>query len=347
MSDNYSTESNYSCGLPPDFPPSFGIPPAVSYIQAGITLVIGIIGLLLNIFILFITIKYRSLHRTMYIAIQIVCGEITYSLLVPPAIFVSGIARDWLLGDAMCIILGAVNDGFAYFRFMMTFILTLDRFISVLFPFFYERHSKKISLILLSLVYLTTIIRALIPIEGLLGCYVYVGANKICTAYPGCSLGCYYLVVLTFILTIFCGAVLSFFMYMIIFCKAFKIRRAQRRIVPQEVVPPEAAPESQGESDSKPHVKPKAPKKEFHVTITIFILLMSVIGCTSPAIFLYAVQSFVNPRHGAFFIVVMLVGRTSFNSIPVVDAIAILRNKEFRETVKKLIRSIRSIRERL
>ena len=328
MSDN-STDYSYPCGLPPDFPPSFGIPPAINYIQAGIALVTGIIGLLLNIFILFIIIKYRSLHqRLMFIAIQITIVEIAYSLLVPPAIFVSGIARDWLLGEAMCNILGIVNDGFAYFRFMMTFILTLDRFVSVFLPFFYEKHSKSIILSLLSLVYFTTFFRVFLPVKGIMGCYVYVSTNKICTAFSNCSFGCYYFVLVSVVLIVFIGSFLPLVMYMVIFCKAYRLRRAMRRIVPENL-----SAESQRVNETS--------KESFQVTVTMFILLMSVIGCTSPAFILYAVQFFTNITHGAFFAVVILVGRTSFNSIPVVDAIAIMRDKEFRVAVKKLIMSIR------
>ena len=331
MSNN-STDYDYPCGLPPDFPPSLGIPPAVNYIQAGIALVTGIIGLLLNIFILFIIIKYRSLHqRLMYIAIQIAIIEIAYSLLVPPAIFVSGIARDWLLGDAMCNILGVVNDGFAWFRFMMTFILTLDRFISVFLPFFYEKHSKSIIISLLSLVYFTTFFRVILPVKGIMGCYVYVSSNKICTAFSNCSFECYYFVLVSIVLIVFIGSFLPLAMYMVIFYKAYRLRKATRRIAPQNL-----AAESQRKNETK------ILKESFQVSVTMFILLMSVIGCTSPAFILYAVQFLTNITHGAFFSVVMLVGRTSFNSIPVVDAIAIMRDKEFRVAVKKLIASIRN-----
>ena len=331
---NNSSNYNYPCGLPPDFPPSFGIPPAVNYVQAAIALVTGIVGLSLNIFVLFIIIKYRSLQqRLMYIAIQISIMEITYLLLIPPAIFVSGIAREWLLGDAMCNILGIVNDGFAYFRFMMTFILTLDRFISVFSPFFYERHAKRILFSLLGLVYFTTFVRVFLPIEGVMGCYAYVGSNKICTAYSGCSLNCYYFVVVSITLIVAIGAFMPFGMYMILFCKAYRLRKATMKTVPQEL-PLES---QEGEARVKPNVR----KESFHVTITMFILLMSVIGGTSPVFILYAVQFVADQKHPAFFILIMLVGRTSFNSIPVVDAIAIMRNKQFRESARKFFAIIK------
>ena len=363
-----------SCGLPHDFPPSLNIPPAVSYIQAGIALVTGIIGLSLNIFILFIIIKYRRLHqRLMYIAIQIAIIEIAYSLLVPPAIFVSGIARDWLLGDAMCNILGVVNDGFAYFRFMMTFILTLDRFISIFAPFFYKRNSKKILFTLHGLVYCTTFFRVLLPINGLMSCYVYVSTNKICTAYSGCSLGCYYFVLVSITVIILVGAFLPLSMYVILFIKAYRVKRATKRLVAAastgsyemkdrmsqkgSVVYPELSNAPSAFNDDLTDERPKQQirpsvsstksrsislsaenRKNLKVTITMFILLMSVIGCTSPAFVLYMVQFLSLHDQRTFFIFIMLLGRTCFNSIPVVDAIAIMRDQEFRKSIKLCFR---------
>ena len=101
-------DANYTCSFPSDFLenflPSLNISPAISYVQASIALVTGIVGLLLNAFILIIIIKYRSLHQCpMFIEIQITIVEmpIHYLFLLQS---VSGIARDWLLGEAMCYI---------------------------------------------------------------------------------------------------------------------------------------------------------------------------------------------------------------------------------------------------
>uniref|UniRef100_A0A1X7V807 G-protein coupled receptors family 1 profile domain-containing protein n=1 Tax=Amphimedon queenslandica TaxID=400682 RepID=A0A1X7V807_AMPQE len=372
--NNSSLESSYACGLPEDFPPSLNIPPAINYIQAGIALVTGIIGLLLNIFILFIIIKYRSLRqRLMYIAIQISIVEIAYSLLVPPAIFISGIAREWLLGEAMCNILGIVNDGFAYFRFMMTFILTLDRFISIFAPFFYERNSKKILFGLHGLVYCTTFFRVLLPINGIMSCYVYVSTNKICTAFSGCSLGCYYFVFVSIILIIVVGALLPLSMYVILFIKAYRVKKATKKMVPAPSTPseemksctsqkgsvvypelasaPSAFDDDLTDQKTKRQIRPSVTssksrhlslsaenKKSLQVTITMFILLLSVIGCTSPAFVLYMVQFLSLHDQKTFFILIMLLGRTSFNSIPVVDAIAIMRDQQFRKSIKLCFR---------
>ena len=354
MNNSSIDDSSYPCGLPPDFPPSLDIPVAVNYVQAGIALTTGIIGFTLNVFVLFLIVKYRSLHqRLMYIAIQIAIIEIAYSLLIPPAIFVSGIAREWLLGDVMCNILGVFNDGFAYFRFMMTFILTLDQFVSIFSPFFYNRNSKKILFSLLGLVYSTTFFRVVLPIKGVMGCYTYVSTNKICTAYSGCSLGCYYFVLVSITLIILIGAIIPLLMYGILFYKAHKMRKA----MPTNMYELNAASQSKSavypetschlstsadfvEDNTKqnrhsytlPHKK--LSKDNLRVTITMFMLLMSVVGCTSPAFVLYMVQFLSLHDQKIFFILIMLLGRTSFNSIPVVDAITIMRDQEFRKSIK-------------
>ena len=348
-------DENYTCGLPTDFSPSLNIPPAISYVQAGIALITGIVGLLFNAFILIIIIKYRSLHqRLMYIAVQIIVVELAYSLLVPPAIFVSGIARDWLLGEAMCNILGIVNDGFAYFRFMMTFILTLDRFVSVFFPFVYERNSKKILIVLLIMVYFTTFLRVILPLKGVMGCYTYVPTNKICTAYSVCSTGCFYFILASIVIIVLIGAIVPFCMYMILFYKAYKVRKISSQAVTttqspscssiatvqinMSTIKEESLPRGR-ESSICEHDLEKARKsisgdENFQVILTMFILLMSVIGCTSPAFVLYFIQFISLHNNSAFFIIIMLLGRTSFNSIPIFDSIAIMRDKQFRKSAK-------------
>lgn len=407
---NFSNLTNssgtvYPCDLPPDFPPSLNIHPSINYIQGAIALLTGIIGFFLNLFVFVMILKYRALHRRlMFIAVHIVTIELLYSLLVTIAIFISSVTRMWVLGDVLCNFFGIVNDGFAIFRFTMTFIQTLDRCITVFFPFFYAKHSKKILIILLFVVYLITFLRVILPITRIMSCYVYVSTNKICTAFSSCSTGCYYFVLVSIIVIICFGAILPFILYMILFTKAYLVRRkikatagivnhqghaagwriklCSRRnaIHPSSVdVPPSGGSEAyeegkaceESEAVEAPHhgrvdqrnaihpssieapsnqedinpdqppQKPKVPPPpKTNVTITMFILLLSVVGCTFPAFTLYFVQVITLRRNGPFFITIMLLGRTSFNSIPVCDAIAIIRDKQFRETAGPVIKKI-------
>lgn len=507
MNSNNTTLEAYRCDLPPFFPPSLNIPVSIDYIQACVALVLGATGFLLNLFILLMVACCRVLHqRVMYLALQIVFIDLIYTLTIPPVIFISGVSSPWLLGRPMCNILGIIHDFFAMFRFTTTFVLTLDRFISVFWPFFYHRKSQQFVLTLGSVMYVLSALRAFVPVTGILDCYVYVPTQKTCTAFPGCSGGCYWFIAVTTSIIVIFGAFIPFALYIVLFCKISSIKR---RFVPalgtsegpkagaislvpetfeartsiislcgfgsrmasvqaklgskvsstpavdvevrsrvesapaefgskpstatpfadvefgstlavksgsmpdigsefrtkyndepnfdrttsgnevdkagenvgsnsscEEVgkdLPTETAPSTQKErfpggslikfepagfraSDGNKSARPSAvsesmPQKEMlrsrtarsnvRANVTMFILLMSVIGCTAPAFVLYMIQFFYLRPKPVLFIINMMVGRTFFNLLPVVDSFAIMRHREFRMAYNKLFKSIR------
>ena len=191
-----TSASSFRCGLPPFFPPALNIPQAINYIQATIAITVGLVGCLLNVLLLFTIIKYKSLHqRLMYLALQIVLVDLLYTVTIPPVIFTSGITGEYQFGDFMCNILGFIHDFFAIFRFTMTLMLALDRFISVFCPFFYKRNSFHFICVLLVIVYIVSFVRVILPLSGIMGCFLYVHTQKTCTAFSGCSGGCFILIV--------------------------------------------------------------------------------------------------------------------------------------------------------
>lgn len=522
-SSGNDTLEAYQCDLPPFFPPSLNIPISIDYIQACVALMLGATGFLLNLFILLMVICYRVLHqRVMYLALQIVCIDLIYTLTIPLVIFVSGVSGAWILGGVMCNIIGIVHDFFAMFRFTTTLVLTLDRFISVFWPFFYYRKSHHLVLTLGGAMYIISILRALLPVTGILDCYVYIPTQKTCTAFSGCSEGCYWFVVCTTSIIVIFGAFIPLALYIVLF---WKIRSIKRRYVPylgtsegpsrspgadtagagtfeaktsivclngfgsrvasvqakfgskvsstpavdvkvrsrlgsapaefgsklntmsviddvefefssapkfgsmpaigsdvefgfrynsyngailerncdqtmpdnianmktvengenvcSDILEPPNAPaevvvgtESISSTHTKlkdlnsgglvkfePGLKASDGKKSLsavsetislkewlksrtvrsnaRTNVTMFILLMSVIGCTAPAFVLYIIQFFYLKPEPGIFIVNMVVGRTFFNLLPVVDSFAIMRHREFRVASNRLFKSIR------
>ena len=502
-SDNATLEV-YPCDLPPVFPPSLNIPPSIDYIQAVVALVLGVTGFLLNLFILLMVSCYKILHqRIMYLALQIVIIDIIYTLTISPVSFVSGVSRAWLFGDVMCNIFGIIHDFFAMFRFTTTLVLTLDRFISVFWPFFYSRKSSHFVLTLGGVMYVVSTLRGLLPVTGIMGCYVYIPAQKTCTAYSGCSDGCFGFVAGATSIVVIFGALIPFGLYAVLF---YKIRRIKRQYTPplgtssfgdysekkvgdispnpgiieakngssfdaRACTPPvdkprlDSAPAAFGSrlsfvpitgmecgistysipaevgsvrsdvgsndpsncdvclqhktgftenqsveadetvssdisghqkasngisgdfftksqtpssqnttcltsnnthiastveerrhdpasalmspitipvpADGDHRLKSRTERPNVRANVTMFILLMSVIGCTAPAFVLYTVQQFLLKPAPALFIVNMLVGRTFFNLLPVVDSFAIMRHQEFRMASNKLLGAIK------
>ena len=418
FSTNNSNTSMFRCSLPPYFPPSLNIHPAISYVQVVIALIMGFTGFFLGLFVLFVIIKYKRLHqRLMYLAAQIIAVDLLYTFTIPPVIFTSGVAGTWLLGTAPCNILGMIHDGYVMFRFLMTLILTLDRFVSVFWPFFYMRRSKHFICVLTTMVYFIAIVRIIIPMYGILDCYLYIHTLKTCTVFSGCSDSCFWLVVTHSIIVLSFGMLLPLLLYIILFCKSKSMSRnmkkrmsithslvsksvafstsvplgknlnslSNKRISPlqQEIVLMSFSPgemqnsacgydfnSTASEGTQSHSIEPelsttttnggtrsrlpsivssastwtaKSRNRNLRTNITMFILLMSVIGSTTPAFTLYFIQFSTLRTSPVLFIINMLVGRTFFNLIPVIDSIAIMRHREFRLSVKDLAKSIRKL----
>ena len=226
------TNDSFRCGLPPYFPPSLNIPEIINYVQACIALILGVIGFSLNLFILFMITAYKSLHqRLMYLALHIVIIDLVYTVTIPPVIFTSGVSGEWLLGLVMCNILGMIHDFFVLFRFSMTLILTLERFISVFWPFFYRRNSRKIILTLLPVVFIVSILRVVIPSAGIFDCFLYVPTQKTCTAFSGCSTECFYFIVVSSLVIVTFTMILPFVLYIVLFCKTRSVKRRSRSVI--------------------------------------------------------------------------------------------------------------------
>ena len=386
FSTNNSNTSMFPCDLSPYFPPSLNIHPAISYVQVIIALIMGFTGFFLGLFVLFVIIKYKRLHqRMMYLAAQIIAVDLLYTFTIPPVIFTSGVAGTWLLGTAACNILGMIHDGFAIFRFLMTLILTLDRFVSVFWPFF---HLTFPLCVLISIVYLVSIARVIIPLQGILDCYLYVHTLKICTVFSGCSDSCFWLVVIHCIIILSFGMLLPLLLDAILFYKSKQVSRSMRNIIPRngkqmtsstssstpqpkaadielksldqggegkdsdlsmsstvsiQTQPPSIADTRLPSNTFEETSASKSRNRNVRANVTMFILLMSVIGCTAPAFILFFIQFSTLRTSPVLFIINMLLGRTFFNLIPVIDKIAIMRDRDFRISIRELVVSIRTL----
>ena len=412
MTMTNTSASSYRCDIPPFFPPALNIPQAINYIQATIAITAGLIGCLLNMLLLFMIIKYKSLHqRLMYLALQIVLVDLLYTVTIPPVIFTSGITGEYQFGDFMCNILGFIHDFFAIFRFTMTLMLALDRFISVFCPFFYMRNSFHLICVLLVIVYIVSFVRVILPLSGIMGCFLYVHTQKTCTAFSGCSDGCFILIVCSSLFIVSFGMISPLILYIILFCKTRSLKKRTKLgsigpIIPSlttcstavacstnikdknlsvfnsmgsdelgielasfkknsknlndmclgdtgtglELQPNDSEHSSSSEESMRVEPEYQQPtnvaslseekqgQKKKHISVlsgtntrtnvTMFILLMSVVGCTTPAWSLYGIQFLYLEPEPVLFMVNMLVGRTFFNLIPIIDALAIMRHRD-------------------
>ena len=323
----------YDCGIAPTFPSFLQIPDAVNITQAFIAVLAAAIGLPLNIFLLVVIIKYAELHqRSLFLSLQIIIIEILYHLTIPLTILVSTIYGHWIFGNVVCNISGMIHDAFAMFRFTMTFVLTVDRFISVFKPFFYNRHGGLVSWTLSAVMWLVTLIRVVLPLTGILDCFIYIPTFKTCTVFPGCSDSCKYFAAWSIGLIVLTGVVLPLILYAIIFYIIRKITRYHVSV--QASVRKGQRRQSEVINETMKYRNVVNSRKKF---VTASILLTSIIG-TTPAFTLYMATIFYQQPNRVLFIVNMLVGRTSFNIIPVFDSIAFFRHQDIMRISSKLFK---------
>ena len=233
------------------------------------------------------------------------------------SIVVSAIARGWLFGEVFCQIVGMVNDGLTFVRFLMVLVFTLDRLFTVFMPFFYIKHGAKISAAMSATAWMGALIQVVNSLQGLSNCYAYLPTFKTCTAVtcsPACRVHVYTFVTLLQIL----GGMVPFALYLLLFWKAKKL---EMKITPMEGIDGTAS----------------TTKQEKRVRTTYLILFIALVGTATPAFILYLTQfAFSGPPPAFLIILQILVGRTIFYLLTAIDPITIMWNRDVRLAVRVL-----------
>jgi hypothetical protein len=312
LPENVSSMQEFHCGLPPVFSPSLGIHKSIDMMQSTIALVTAAIGLPLNIYLFIMIVIHKSLHqRYLFLCFQIITIEILYYAVIPATIMMSGIEGTWILGESLCNMTGVVNDIFPAFRFSMMLVLTIDRFVLVFWPRSYSERGGRLALILSACVWIFSLIRVLVPVYGVLDCYTYIPTFKTCTSYSGCSKQCEDFIAAYLSLIVFVGIVCPIALYAVILVKLSQVTKQH--------ISCQREPEKVRQSRRR------------NVLITVFLLVVSIVGGTTPATTFYVISQFYRAANATIFITNMLIGRTFFNLIPVFDAIVFLRIQDIRK----------------
>lgn len=347
--------------LPTRLPAS--IPHAVVYLQATVALVTMILGVSMNTYVVILVSRHKALHKmSFYLALQIIVAHLVFSCTVLPVTFVTALLGEWRLGTFMCQLLGLIHDLIITIRYLLTFVLTLDRVICVFCPFFYMRHGRKIAVCASAAVWLIGVFRSVTSLKGLLNCTRYVPAFKTCAGAAFCSDICQaHTLFFANVLGLF-GVIIPFILYVALFAKGKMIRRQLRSLLPS-LSGPRARSQLQHRISptvlSNSQVQNSNIKNELHVenevsvmsvlegdtdciahqnteslhnnraTITFFMLTVVIIGCALPPYVLYTILA-VNPSP-VVVILMITVGRTLVFALAFADPIVIMRNRDVRE----------------
>lgn len=315
--------ATFRCNLPPFLPPSLGIPNVINLLQAVIAITTAMVGLPLNAYLLVIILKNKVLHQlSPFLSLQIIIVEIVYQAVIPVLVLTSGITGTWVFGEVLCNIAGIIHDGFPAFRCSMTLVWTIDRFIYVFSPNYYSKHGEKLAWFLSGCVWVFSLVRVLVPLYGVLDCYTYIPTFKTCTTFSGCSKSCENFVASSITLIVSTGVILPLVLYIIIFVKL-------KQVMGQH-------------NNSQKNIEPSIVRlrRRNKILITVFLLVISLIGGTTPSTIGYVISLFHRVISVPIFIFNMLVGRTFFNLIPVFDALVFTRILTKRKTQAEKTKSM-------
>lgn len=283
---------------------------ALRIVQATYYIVLFLLGSVLNLLIIVLVGKFKSLQTLSFaVALQIVVLNLYRSVLFLVSALPNIVADRPIFSGYLCVFNGFLLYSAALVRTFLMIVLVIDRFMSIFAPYFYPRHSLKIVFILSILSWLLSVVGSVLPLPGILDCYSFVQTSQFCFFYHICSRDCSLLGrMLVAILTPV--TIIPFFLYGLIYCKAKKLQNSS--IVPSG-----------------------ARRNEWKATFTFFLLFISLVGANLPNI----VVGFVISLHYTMSVlppvmhVLLVMASIGPSFLVISDPIVIMRNKDVSDVI--------------
>ncbi len=273
--------------------------------------------------IIFLIIKFKFLRQiTFFLALQVAILDFLFVLTLTPATIISTIGGQWITGIHTCIISGGEFMFIYQLRNGLMFVFVWDRFCTVFMPFRYNKHRKKVILILCSTVLVLSAIGAVLP--AIYGCYGFNRGVWICIIVPYEACPNFYFCQL-YVITItalgqIVGSYVPMVMYIVLLIKA---KRVRNQIIP---------------SGTQENAEQK--KRDRKANITFFTLFLSLIGVHTPPLFAYIIINVILAPLGVqppeALLLVSLLLQDLYALLPIMDSIAIMRNPEMRKAIQIL-----------
>ena len=298
---------------------------AFTAIQATVSIFIVLSSIPINFLLMAAMIAHRRfLDTSIIIAISVLISNIILTLFLTGGTVITSIARSWLLGYWGCQVIAFVGIIGLISRWVAVGLVSFDRFCRVFWPFFYQRHEKKVIGLLLILTWAIAIIESAV---------LWVTDNfAFNAAIPGCMFKeprersrIQAATAIGFIICIILGFLLPTLLYTIMYCKARQVRK-RNRVAPMTVEDPNTASEREA-------------KRRANRATLIYALMMVAFGAVhiplvGNMLLRYLLQGKI-PDHVTIILGYSLNTLVRFYVLG--DVIIIITNKQQREAVKKLL----------
>ncbi len=279
----------------------------------------------LNGFLVVLIVAVKALHQTAYfLTFQVVMIDLLLTIIATLISTVGALAGKWTMGPEFCSISLFFLHILRHSRYWMMFVFVTDRFCSVFFPFSHKRYQQKIAVALSLMAWSISFLFAVLPL--ILDCEVFSRITWYCTGGNGCTNRqyCQWSRIVTTLITNIVGSLLPLIMYIILFVKAKKMQKSFRRM------------SSTSNEDTK-----KASKRNWQVNVTFFWLFLALFGINLIPFLLFvfgmSLISGIGLQPSPEYTISTIIFRSLYNVLPIIDAIAIMRNPDIRQAIKLFI----------
>lgn len=266
-------------------------------------------GVFLNGLIVILVLKHKKLQKIHFkIAAQFAALNALISIDLFPAI-ITAIAYHWVFGEHVCSMIGASFLCLAMAKVLVLLIFVIDRFLSVFMPYGYPKHQKAFLAILFFGTWSISILAMVIGY--VLDCYEFVSYLFLCYLNASCSKTCTLFLGIVDAVIYIPANIIPVILYIILFVKAWKVKKAMAR----------------------------EDKNDWNAIITFFLVFVTTFALALPNIVTVLAAQTIFPHDKAlpapFFVWLVASTRLVFFT-PSIEAIFILRNKDFKEVIKEV-----------
>ena len=209
-------------------PPYSEVAPWLRGLHSFVAVVLMLASLLGNFFVLWVVARNKELqYRSILTSMGAVAVNILFSLLTSPQVVAGSVTGEWPFGHVGCVTIGYIANGVFYVRWLNAFQFAVDRFLCILTPFWYERNSKPV-LVVMSIIAWTVPFISNVP-SALYETYSFRSTFTFCAVNCENNGTCYNTYV--FLLTVYMilGVLIPTFIYTFLYCYGKKKRREMNR----------------------------------------------------------------------------------------------------------------------
>ena len=320
-------QQQYEFGSPLPIPTN--VANVLRYIQVAYYVICLPFGVLLNLFVTVIILRNKNLQNVTFIlALQVCVGDMINAAIVFPTSAANAIADRYVF-TGFCTTIGFAVFYLRIVRIYLMLVLVLDRFCSVFMPFWYQRNKMKVVVPLSLGAWSWAFIIAIIPVRGILDCYSFQRNTWACVPTNGCRNrnACSTYNSTSIALSNVCN-ITGLVLYSILFYKAKKLRNGIA-----------LAPQNNTDSAGEREAAAEKLKRERRANITFFVLFLALVGVALPPFIFFVVGRPIITALGVVphpaYIVAGVIGRASYPLLTIMDPIVVMRNKDFKEAMRK------------